>query len=181
MTTDTRGTRPPKITPEQLHASHRWFTLDELHPLEGNPNLGDVSSLETSLDQFGWIDGIIVHRGTVIAGNHRVEQAHARGETGLPGYDLSFLEADTARLMAMALTHNATTRAGANDPELLLAAYELVAAELPDALPAVGYAGDPGQLVDMNIVGLGTPPALVDVDPAGFDFEHHCDGCGFRW
>lgn len=113
------NTRPEPITPRQLHDSHRWIPLDEVALLPGNPNQGHTESLDASIDEFGWIDGIVIHKGIVIAGNHRVAKAQAAGETGLPGYDLSHLDLDDARRMAIALAHNHTTRAGQNDPQLL--------------------------------------------------------------
>lgn len=109
----------PGLTPRQLHEAHRWFPLDELVTLPGNPNTGDGASLTASLDEFGWMDGIVVHQGVVIAGNHRLAQAQEAGEEGLPGYDLSALELDDARRMAMAIAHNRTTRLGEDDRELL--------------------------------------------------------------
>lgn len=132
---------PVRITPQQLHESHRWFRLDELQQLPGNPNRGDRDSLESSVGEFGWIDGIVVHDGVVVAGNHRLEQAAARGETGLPGYDLTAVVPDlpAARRMAMALAHNYTTRAGSNDGELLAEALTGIAVEDIDLADVAGY------------------------------------------
>lgn len=129
------------ITAEQLYKSHRWFKLDELQQLPRNPNLGDADSLDSSLSEFGWIDGIVVHDGVVVAGNHRLEQAAERGETGLPGYDLTAVVPDlpAARRMAMALAHNRTTRAGRNDTELLVEALTPIAAVDVELADVAGY------------------------------------------
>lgn len=123
-----------RISPRELHDSHRWIHLDEIRLLPGNPNLGNEESLSASLSTFGWIDGIIIHSGTVLAGNHRVEAARAAGEEGLPGYDLSRFDMNEAKRLALALTHNFTSRAGVDDPELLAAAAAAVA-ELGDPAP----------------------------------------------
>jgi hypothetical protein len=125
------------LTPEDLHSCHRWFHLDELVALPGNPNLGNEASLVASVDVLGWFRGIVVHGGVVIAGNHRVELARARGEAGLPGYDLTPFPMDAARRMALSLVHNATSRSGVDDPDLLAAALGLVPADLAPALPGV--------------------------------------------
>ena len=115
---------PVRLTPEQLHACHRWILLDEISTLPGNANLGHEESLKASLDEFGWFDGIVIHGGQIIAGNHRYDMAVAAGEEGLPGYDLSEYPIDDMRKMAMAITHNETTRAGQNDIALLATAMK---------------------------------------------------------
>lgn len=128
------------VTPEQLMGFHRLIPLDELAHLPGNPNQGDEASLSSSLDEFGWMDGIVVCAGTVIAGNHRVDLARARGLTHLPGYDLTPLGMSAAQQMAAALTLNRTGRAGLDDPALLNRALTLIGdragtiAALPAAL-----------------------------------------------
>lgn len=119
----------PRIKPEDLHDAHRWFNLDELTHLPGNPNQGDPDSLAASVDEFGYMDGIVVHSGVIVAGNHLVERARAEGEGGLPGYDLTTVLPDipAARRMAMALAHNHTNRAGRDDPALLAEAFTEIA------------------------------------------------------
>lgn len=161
------------ITARQLFECHRWFKLDELEQLPGNPNRGDEQSLTASLDEFGWIDGIVVHGGTVIAGNHRLGQAVERGEPGLPGYDLTSVVPDlpAARRLALAIAHNQTTRAGDNDRELLTAALEAVAVLDRDlAIVAVGpdLADEilgPAAIPDFEPLGAGTQPRLDQKSP----------------
>lgn len=79
----------------------------------------------------------------MIAGNHRLEQAAASGEEGLPGYDLSAFPIDAARRMAMALAHNHTTRAGTDDPALLDAAFTMIADVDPALADVAGYSARP--------------------------------------
>lgn len=114
------------LTPEALHACHRWIQLDEIHHLPGNPNQGHPESLAASLEEFGWFDGIVVHQGVVISGNQRVAQARQNNETGLPGYDLSAYPLDAVEQTLIALTLNHTGRAGGNDPSLLAKARTMV-------------------------------------------------------
>lgn len=151
------------ITAEQLYNSHRWFKLDELEQLPGNPNRGDEQSLTASLDEFGWIDGIVVHDGVVVAGNHRLQRAVDAGENGLPGYDLTAVVPDlpAARRMAMALAHNQTTRLGTDDDELLAAALHAVA------------------VFDRDLAAVAVGPDLADafLGPADIsDFAPPLDG-----
>ena len=140
-----------RITPEELHQCHRWIRLDEVRRLPGNPNRGHAPSLAASVDTFGWVDGLVVHRGVILAGNHRFDLALAQGLEGLPGYDLSKFDLSAAEVMARALAHNHTTRAGVDDPELLAAALGTVgpvgaALHLPPVptLPPAGGPGDTG-------------------------------------
>lgn len=144
-----------RISAEDLHAAHRWIGLDEIEQLPGNPNLGDAESLDASVDEFGWFDGLVVHQGKVVAGNSRLRRAIADGESGLPGYDLTELLPDLsdARRMAMALAHNHTSRQGRNDP-ILLADAIVAVAEVDHHLADVAgiQALDPAtlQLVDVD-------------------------------
>lgn len=131
-----------QITPEQLFECHRWIRLDEVDHLPGNPNQGDSESLDRSLDRFGWFQGIVVHEGTIIAGNHRVDKARARNQEGLPGYDLSGFPLADAERMAMALTDNHTARAGHDDLDLLAAAHVMLA-DVDLALADVAGLVDP--------------------------------------
>lgn len=147
------------MTPEELHACHRWFPLTELRLLDGNPNVSDEVLLAESLDTFGWLSGIVVHNGVVVAGNHRVRYAVGRALDGLPGYDLSELDLSEAEVMARALAHNHTARAGANDAGLEAEALSMLADVDADlarlaglaptvdfvALPPVDGAGQPDQ------------------------------------
>lgn len=190
---------PDPITPEQLHASHRWFTLDELAHLPGNPNQGNEASLAASVDEFGWMDGVVVHSGVVIAGNHRMEQALAREEAGLPGYDLTDVipDLDEARRMTMAIAHNRTTRLGEDDrglladaimglagaPQLLAAASidHIEVLELTtDRLEALPEANDPTD----EWAQLGMPvhdqPALETFKSITLHFETEADWESFK-
>lgn len=160
------------ITPEQLHQSHRWFQLDELATLPGNPNQGDEPSLRSSVDEFGWIDGIVVHSGVIIAGNHRVEQAQAKGEAGLPGYDLTQVipDIDDARRMAMAIAHNHTGRMGVNDPELLADAMVGLAGVDPTLAAVAGLHhidADTAQLIDLDTMTRVAPGFQPSTEPQG--------------
>lgn len=150
------------ITPEQLHKSHRWFQLDELVTLPGNPNQGDEASLNSSVDEFGWIDGLVVHSGVIIAGNHRLEQAITRSEPGLPGYDLTEVvpDLDDARRMAMAIAHNRTTRLGEDD-QLLLA--DAVMGLSPALLTAASFGHV--EVLELTTEALAAQPEVND--PAG--------------
>lgn len=169
-----------QITPKQLHDSHRWFKLDELEQLPGNPNRGDTESLEASVGEFGWIDGIVVHDGVVIAGNHRLQRALDAGETGLPGYDLTAVVPDlpAARRMAMALAHNYTSRAGSNEPDMLVAAVtamSLIDRDLVDVAVGPDVAAEllgPSAIPDFVPEPTGMQPRLDQRDPIS------CPNCG---
>lgn len=146
------------MTPEQLHATHRWFPITELRLLEGNPNVSDELLLADSLDEFGWLHGIVVHAGVVLAGNHRVKYAVGHGLEGLPGYDLTPLALSDAEVMARALAHNHTARAGQDDPAALSAAVALVAAQDRDLALLAGLP-DVADFIDL-------PPLLPEATDA---------------
>lgn len=185
------------ITPQQLHESHRWFQLDELATLPGNPNQGDTASLETSVDEFGWMDGIVVHSGVIIAGNHRLEQAQQRGEAGLPGYDLTKVipDLDDARRMTMAIVHNRTTRLGEDDRGLLadalmglspaliqVAAFDHVEVlELTtEQLEAQPEANDPAGEWDALGMPAHDQPGITTFKSITVHFETEADWEGFK-
>ena len=73
-----------RLTPRQLHDSN-------------------VQALDSSVETFGWFDGVIVHKGRLIAGHNRLRRAQQDDEEGLPGYDLSAYELADAQIMAMAI------------------------------------------------------------------------------
>lgn len=146
-------TPPEPISAEQLAECHRMIALDEIKRLPRNPNVGDRESLDASLDRFGWFQGIVIADGVIVAGNHRVEAARARGVTHLPGYDLTGFDLSAADRMGMALADNYTNRAGRNDPE-----------RLADALVKIGTV-DRGLADVAGIRQLDPDTArLIDVD-----------------
>lgn len=148
------------MTPEELHACHAWFPIETLTPLPGNPNQGDVALLTESVETFGWLQGIVVHKGVILAGNHRYHVAIETGAAGLPGYDLSAVELTEARRMAMALAHNHTARAGRDDPLALEAAHQLIA-ERDAALAVLAGRSDVGDLLPMPVFGSADLTATV--------------------
>lgn len=147
------------ITARQLFEAHRWFTLDELAHLPGNPNQGDPDSLTASLDEFGWMDGVVVADGVLIAGNHRLDQALAKGEEGLPGYDLTPYVGDDRRRMAMAIAHNRTTRLGQDDPQALTQAIKPLDPSLLKATSITAL-----QALEWRTTPLEAQPSPVDVE-----------------
>lgn len=147
------------LTPAQLHACHRWFGVDEVEEFAGNPNQGDRASLDASVDEFGWIDGIVVHRGTVIAGNHRLRLARDRGEEGLPGYDLPG-ELTREEALALVVVHNQTARVAKDDPKLLAEAHATIV-NVDVGLAEVAGWTEPAEAVPV----LAPPPSTEPPAP----------------
>jgi hypothetical protein len=88
------------------------------HP--DNPNKGDTEVIAESLDAHGFYGAVLAQRSTgrVLAGNHRLRTAVAKGATTLPGF---WLDVDDGEAEAIMAADNESTRRGGYDEGKLLA------------------------------------------------------------
>ena len=132
------------------------------HP--ANPNEGDTDLIAESLDEFGFVGGIIVQksRGYILAGNHRYRESVAKGAPSLPGF---WLDVDDETADRWLVTDNDTARAGRWQEARLLALLEpmhklppgYTTARVEDLrrliLPPAG-AGDAAPLEEVQVLPL---------------------------
>jgi hypothetical protein len=88
------------------------------HP--ANPNVGDVGVISDSLDAHGFLGAVLVQRSTgrVLAGNHRLRTAVAKGATTLPGFWLDVDDDEAEEILAI---DNESGRRGTYDEGKLIA------------------------------------------------------------
>ncbi len=134
----------------------QWYNLDSLELWAENPNNGDQGAIITSVNKFGYNDVVVVYHGVVMGGNHRIialrqlkqggyvlsakdTQARENG-TGwqITGMDVSHLETQQ-EANAFALALNRTARLGHDDPAMLAALLQDVAAQSDELLSSTGF------------------------------------------
>lgn len=136
-----------------------WFNIDDLMLWEDNPNQGDVGSIITSINEFGYNDVMAVYHGVVMGGNHRIQAVHqllqggyvpserdtqlraVNGHYEVTAMDVSHLETQ-AEANAFALALNRTARLGYDDPAMLAALLQDIGAQDVKLMESAGYDGD---------------------------------------
>jgi hypothetical protein len=85
-----------------------------------NYNEGDTEAIARSLDKHGFYGAVLVQRSTghVIAGNHRLRSAAAKGATTIPGFLLDVDDDEARRIMA---DDNQTTHLATFNEDRLIA------------------------------------------------------------
>lgn len=137
----------------------RWYNLTDLQLWEENPNQGDQGAIITSINQHGYNDVIAVYHGTIMGGNHRLQalqqlldggyvpthkDTQLRRENGdyqITGMDVSHFETQ-AEANAFALALNRTARLGHDDPAMLAALLQDIAAQDVELMESTGFDGD---------------------------------------
>lgn len=138
----------------------QWYDLDELTLWEDNPNQGDIGSIITSINKHGYNDVVAVYNGVVKGGNHRVPalkqlrdggyipthkdtqlRVNNGGTWQITGMDVSHFETEQ-EANAFALALNRTTRLGQDDPVMLAALLQNIAAQDVALMESTGFDGD---------------------------------------
>lgn len=141
--------------------------VEELKPLPGNPNVGDVEAVVRSYQRFGQRKPIVSKkkRGKriVVAGNTQLKAAQVLGWTHIAVLSADDLTENEAR--AFALADNRTSELGKNDPTLLVELIQELADIDVELLMAASY--DEDDIADLfdDILGEELPePGDADVD-----------------
>lgn len=105
---------------------------DPLREHPKNPNKGDVSTIDESIDENGWYGAVIAQRSTgyILAGNHSYRTAKEKGAIEIP---VIWKDVDDDTATKIMLVDNESTRKGEVDEtmvEELLAGLESVGAGL---------------------------------------------------
>jgi DNA modification methylase len=106
----------PVDIPEELAGLTQ--PIDTLELLPGNPRIGNVDAVASSLKRFGQRKPIVARRDTrtVIAGNHTLQAARQLGWSEIA---VVFTDDDDATASAFALADNRTADLGTYDDQLL--------------------------------------------------------------
>lgn len=156
-----------------------------LNTFKGNPRVGNIDKIATSLKQFGQYRPILVNRGThtgrpneILAGNHTYLAMRKNGESEIL---VSFVDVDDATAKAMVLADNKLTEIGTFDDEALGRLLGDLNVELIDATgftqsevdELTGLIASQAQSVidameDAEIEDSGVGFAAVDPDTAMF-------------
>jgi len=152
--------------------------INKIHPLPGNPRVGNVDAIAASYDEFGQLKPIVIHPNgddtyTVIAGNHQLEACKRLGWTHIAAVEMND---DQQRAIAFALVDNRVSDLGKTDTEALADMLGDVVEVYPELFDAVGWddfeiAALETSVMTMTDVGTGAstgyvPPVLL-TQPGG--------------
>lgn len=149
--------------------------VGDLALLPGNPRQGDVGAVSESMERNGVYQPVIVNKGTrtgrpfeVLAGNHRVQAAHALGHATIPAV---LLDVDDDAAARIALADNRTSDLADTDTAALVAMLTGL-----DDLDGTGYDADD---VDDLLRELHPPEPEPPADPAPSTRPTECPACGY--
>lgn len=165
-----------------LAQTYELADIDDLKPHPDNPRVGEVGTIAASIDAHGFYGAVVVQKSTgyVLAGNHRLSAARAKGLTKIPAI---WIDADETLAKRILLVDNRASERATWDHEALAELLGDLQAEDVD-LGTLGYdSGDldaladllanlnlgddepEGELLDDNDIGLtGTEAATVVVE-----------------
>lgn len=109
--------------------------IDSIREHPANPNEADVDLIADSLDRFGFIGAIVVHKstGNILSGNHRYRTAKAKGAPAIPGF---WLDVDDETAGQWMVTDNDSARRGEWAEARLLALLEPMTTLPPGYTPS---------------------------------------------
>lgn len=173
------------------------LALDALQAYPRNPKLHDLGAIRLSIDEFGFIDRIVINEttGNLIAGHGRLlvlAQMYQQGDAAPDGIEIVEVETDEGAISKWALpvdfvrvpaskeaaaviALNRTTELGGWNEQLLLDLLNEIQNDAPDLLYATGYDSDDldemlknsNPLHDGNLVGGDDDPFAAP--PEGFE------------
>lgn len=155
--------------------------VDSVHPMPGNPRVGDVEAVKRSLVEFGQRKPIVAMAdGTITAGHHLHAAAVALGWQQVA---VLFVDEVEAKAKAWSLADNRTGDLGRYDNELLAASLVAVRDADDDLLAATSYSSDD---VD-DLLAFLEGPTKIPGDPGDPDGEQDggpkasmtCPSCGY--
>lgn len=147
-----------------LDQRYEIVPVHELRNHPNNPRRGDLEAIEASIAANGFWGAVVAQRSTgfVLAGNHRLRAAQAKGITELP---VVWVDVDDQRARRILLADNRTADLAVNDQGALLAMLEELSIT-DDVLAGTGF--DLDDLEDLR-VHVGAVPTS---DAAGTDAHY---------
>lgn len=144
-----------------LAQTYELADIDDLKPHPDNPRVGEVGVIAASIDAHGFYGAVVVQKSTgfVLAGNHRLSAARAKGLTQVPAI---YIDADETLAKRILLVDNRASERATWDHEALAELLGNLDADGID-LATIGY--DPADLDALN--DLLANLNLGDDDPEG--------------
>lgn len=144
-----------------LAQTYELADIDDLKPHPDNPRVGEVGVIAASIDAHGFYGAVVVQKSTgyVLAGNHRLSAARAKGLTQIPAI---YIDADETLAKRILLVDNRAAERATWDHEALAELLGDLDADGID-LGSIGY--DPADLeaLDAYLANL----ALEADEPTG--------------
>jgi ParB-like chromosome segregation protein Spo0J len=129
-----------------LAQTYELADIDDLKPHPDNPRVGEVGTIAASIDAHGFYGAVVVQKSTgfVLAGNHRLSAARAKGLTQVPAI---YIDADETLAKRILLVDNRASERATWDHEALAELLGDLDADGVD-LASIGY--DPADLDALN-------------------------------
>lgn len=120
-----------------LDQTYALVDIDDLKPHPDNPRVGEVGTIAASIDAHGFYGAVVVQKSTgfVLAGNHRLSAARAKGMTQVP---VIWIDADETLARRILLVDNRASERATWDHEALAELLGELQADDVD-LASVGY------------------------------------------
>jgi len=148
--------------------------IDRLREHPSNPRRGNVDVIADSIDEHGFYGAVVAQRSTgfVLAGNHRLRAARAKGLTTVPTF---LLDVDDDAARRILLVDNRASDLAEYDDELL----RRLLAELDGEYAGTGYdaAALDALLRDLEAT---TPDEFPAFDETA-ETAYRCPSCGYEW
>lgn len=137
--------------------------IDDLHPLPGNPRIGDVAAVARSLERFGQRKPVVARHsdGTIIAGNHTWKAAKQLGWTEIA---VVWTDDDDSTAKAFALADNRTAELGTYDEEALREMISQLVNVDPELVSDAGYNAE--AIAEILKIPVEEIPMTGDLDEA---------------
>lgn len=152
-----------------LAQTYELADIDDLKPHPDNPRVGEVGTIAASIDAHGFYGAVVVQKSTgyVLAGNHRLSAARAKGLTQIPAI---YIDADETLAKRILLVDNRASERATWDHEALAELLGDLDGHNVD-LATIGW--DPADLdaLDQYLANLG----LGDEDPTGVPADDGID------
>jgi len=144
-----------------LEQTYALADIDDLQPHPDNPRVGEVGTIANSISAHGFYGAVVVQKSTgyVLAGNHRLSAARAKGIKKIPAI---YVDADETLAKRILVVDNRAAERATWDHEALAEILSGLASDDVD-LGTIGY--DPADLeaLDAYLANL----ALDADEPTG--------------
>lgn len=134
-------------------------SIDAVHPMRGNPQVGNLSAIASSLESLGQHRPLVATAdGTILIGNHTYQAARNLGWEQIA---VLYTEDDDETAVVRALTDNRTSELSHTDPDLLHDLLCEVVDVAPDLFDALGWDEFELAVLDERALAVSVPSEYV--------------------